>query len=140
MSYRSQKLTLFASAAETASATGAGVVFREAFSTALVTLNVTSAAAASGDTLDVYIDSSADGGATWFNVGHFTQVLGNGGAKTFVMALGASAPGTSSVASSATNLAAGATLQYGIGDRLRKRSVIAGSTPNFTYSVVAFLK
>lgn len=47
-------------------------------------LDVTAAAAAVGDTLDVKIQTTLDGsGATWVDVVHFTQVLGNGGAKRF---------------------------------------------------------
>jgi hypothetical protein len=45
-------------------------------------LNVTSAAAAAGDLLDVYIDTLF-GAATWINIARFTRVLGNGGAKAY---------------------------------------------------------
>jgi hypothetical protein len=40
-------------------------------------LNITDADSAAGDTLDVYVDTLF-GTATWINVAHFTQVLGNG--------------------------------------------------------------
>src|SRR5579884_1843729 len=48
-------------------------------------LDITSANAAVGDTLDVKIQTMLDGphGATWTDVIHFTQALGNGGAKRF---------------------------------------------------------
>lgn len=46
-------------------------------------LNVTAAATEAGDTLDVYVQSSVDDGTTWNDFVHFTQVLGNGGAKKF---------------------------------------------------------
>lgn len=47
---------------------------------------LTAAATEAGDTLDVFIDLSLDL-VTWFNGIHFTQMLGNGGAKTFVAQL-----------------------------------------------------
>jgi hypothetical protein len=53
---------------------------------ALFVLNVTAAAAAvAGDTLDVWVQHSWDDGATRSSTtsSHFTQVLGNGGAKRF---------------------------------------------------------
>ena len=121
--------------------TGTGVVFKQAWKTALVVLSVTAAATAVGDTFDVYIDTSPDGGTTWLNVGHFTQVLGNGGAKTFTMALSADNPGTSSVTNVTSDCAAGVTRQFGICDRLRYRSVVASaSAPSFTFGIKAFLK
>src|SRR5689334_7803739 len=69
------------------------------FRQALLLLDVTAAAAASGDTLDVYIDTSPDGGVTWVNVVHFTQILGNGGAKKYWAVLDpGGAPGTAVIA------------------------------------------
>lgn len=140
MSKTGQPLTLF-SGTETASATQSAVTFKQAWRTAQIVLAVTAAATAVGDTLDVYIDTSPDGGTTWINIGHFTQVLGNGGAKSFVMALGPDNPGASAVTATTSDASAGATRQYGINDRLRSRSVIVSSSaPSFTYSVKAYLK
>lgn len=139
---RTQIITLAAAGTVHAAATtvtGTGVVFREAYREAMVTLTVSAAATGAGDTLDVFIDTSVDGGTTWLNVGHFTQVLGNGGAKTFVMSLRADNPGASAVADVTSNAAAGATRQFGIGDRLRYRSTVANSG-NFTFGIQAFLK
>lgn len=44
-------------------------------------LNVTVAATGAGDTLDVYVQHSIDDGTNFDDFIHFTQVLGNGGAK-----------------------------------------------------------
>lgn len=144
MAARSQIITLAAAGTVHAGAStvnGTGVVFREAFREAMIVLDVTAAAAASGDTLDVYIDTSPDGGTSWINVGHFTQVLGNGGAKKFVMALRADNPGASAVTDVTSNASAGVTRQYGITDRLRYRSIVASaSAPSFTFGITAFLK
>lgn len=46
-------------------------------------LNVTAAGVGVGDTLDVFLQSAIDG-VTWDDFAHFTQVLGNGGAKKFI--------------------------------------------------------
>lgn len=144
MSKTSEILTIAAAGTIHAAATtvnGTGVVFKQAWNKALVILDVTAAATASGDTLDIYIDTSPDGGVTWINVGHFTQVLGNGGAKKFVMALGADNPGATAVTDVTSSAAAGATRQYGICDRLRYRSIVASAdTPSFTFGIKAFLK
>lgn len=108
-----------------------------------VTLDVTAAATDATDTLDVYIDTSFDGGATFINIGHFTQVLGNGGAKKFVMSFLAAPVASSNLAVFSTDQTAGNALQIGFGDRIRVRSVVVdASTQNasFTYSVKAFLK
>jgi len=43
-------------------------------------LNCSAQAKDSGDTLDVYVQTSLDGGTTWVDVVHFTQILGNVGA------------------------------------------------------------
>lgn len=51
---------------------------------AVFLLNVTAAATEVTDTLDVYIQQSADGGTTWDDFIHFTQVLGTGGAKKYI--------------------------------------------------------
>lgn len=40
-------------------------------------LNVTVAEKEAGDKLDVYVQMSLDGGATYVDVQHFTQILGN---------------------------------------------------------------
>lgn len=47
-------------------------------------LDVTAAGSAADDTLDVFMQSSMDGGVSWDDLVHFTQVLGNGGPKQFL--------------------------------------------------------
>jgi hypothetical protein len=56
------------------------------------------------------------------------------------MALNPNNAGASAVVDVTADAAAGVTRQYGICDRLRSRSVIAGGTASFTYAVIAFLK
>jgi hypothetical protein len=143
---KTQILTLRASEEQSVgTVTGAGVRYddqggsRIIYREALVMLNVLEAATAVGDTLDVYIDTSPDGGNTWINIGHFAQILGNGGAKKQVMALKSDNPGATAVADVTSDAAAGATRQFGIGDRLRYRGVCSTSGV-FTYAVTAMVK
>jgi len=71
---------LTASTTETATANGAALGVVSGASALLFILDVTAAATDVDDTLDVTIESSWDGGTTFFDVASFTQVLGNGGA------------------------------------------------------------
>lgn len=121
--------------------TGTAVKFNRVYTEMVVVLDVTAAATAAGDTLDVYIDTSFDGGTTWVNIGHFTQVLGNGGAKKFVMAFKAAPIAASNSVDAEADQAAAAALQIGFGDRVRYRGVtVQTDTVAFTYSVTAHLK
>ena len=76
-------LELLASAARASS--GTSVLTKppspERLAGGIFLLNVTVAATDAGDTLDVYIQQSIDEGTTYDDFIHFTQVLGNGGAK-----------------------------------------------------------
>jgi len=75
---------ILASAARTASGVSQLPGLFDDILAGLFLLTVSAAATEAGDTLDVYIQSSADGGTTWNDFIHFTQVLGNGGAKKFL--------------------------------------------------------
>lgn len=134
--------------ASSATATGAQSVSESSvelgarFTEFVALLDVTAAATDSGDTLDVYIDTSFDGGTTWVNIGHFTQVLGNGGAKKYMMSFKANPIAASNSIPVGTDQSAGAALQIGFGSKLRARyvQVDANSNGGFTFSVKAFLK
>jgi len=80
-------LTLLASAARTTSDNSGSLssVFKhpELVERLSLFLDVTAAATDVGDTLDVYLQTTHDG-TVWDDVAHFTQVLGNGGAKQFI--------------------------------------------------------
>lgn len=144
MSVLQKIATLRASAAQAAAGTvtGTAVVLDQKFNELVAQLTVSAAATDVGDTLDVYIDTSFDGGTTYVNLGHFTQVLGNGGAKTFVLAIKNDNPGATAVYDVSADAAAGATRQIGFGDHLRYRGVMVDGNANgsFTYEVKAFLK
>ncbi len=122
---------------------GTGYALDAIYKELMVQLDVTAAATDVGDTFDVYIDMALDGGTKWHNILHFTQVLGNGGAKTFVGVIKNDNPGATAVFATGSDAAAGATRQIGFGGNLRYRTVLvdAGTqNASFTYSLKAFLK
>jgi hypothetical protein len=136
--------TLRASAAQATAGTvtGTAIALQQAFKEMSVQLIVSAAGTDAADTLDAYIDTSFDGGTTWVNVGHFTQVLGNGGAKTFVMSFCNANPGATAVVNVTSDASAGATRQIGFGSQIRYRGVMVDADANgsFTYELKAFLK
>lgn len=121
---------------------GLGYKLQDLYHELVVVLDVTAAATEVGDTLDVYIDTSFDGGVSFVNIGHFTQVVGNGGAKKFIMSFKANPITASNSVAFGTDQAASAALQIGFGDRLRYRAVTVDANANasFTYSIKAQAK
>lgn len=114
------------------------------FEDAIIQLKVTTAATEAGDTLDVFVDTSFDRGATWVNVIHFPTVLGNGGAKTYLADL---APGASTGATTidaTADAAAGAVRPGLLGDRIRVRDtavdVATLANMGFTYGVIGYFQ
>lgn len=122
--------------------TNHGIVLGDNYKQLIAVLDLTAAATDVGDTLDVYLDTSFDGGASFVNIGHFTQMLGNGGAKKFVMAFKAAPIAASNCVSFTADQSASAALQIGFGDRFRYRAttVDADADASFTYSLKLFLK
>ena len=102
-------------------------------------LSVTAAATEVTDTLDVYVDWSFDD-ATYYNGGHFTQCLGNGGAKKYFMVFDPSNPGTSVI--DVTSDAANSTVRPALfGAYVRARWVEVdpgGGASSFTFSVIGY--
>lgn len=123
---------------------GAGLItFAENVSEVVVQLLVSAAASEVSDTLDVYVDVSYDGGTEFLNIGHFTQVLGNGGAKKFAMGFAANPLATANCVPIGTEQAAGNALQFPLGSVLRYRSVVVdagGVAAGFTHAITAFVK
>jgi hypothetical protein len=104
---------------------------------AVFELSITAAAAAAGDTLNVYVQHSVDGGATWDDFVSFTQALGNGGPQRFIAQWTRDVvPNNPLHAGSDGALAAGVN-QGAIGSDWRAKWVIAGSTPSFTFELWA---
>lgn len=128
-------LVLQASAAQTATGTGAAVVL-DGFEAIVFQLDVTAAATDAGDTLDVYVQTTIDG-TNWLDAVHFTQVLGNGSAKRYISKLSASLALTEYETGTALGAAA---VRHIFGDQWRVRWAITDAgTPNvsFTFSVKA---
>ncbi len=80
-----ENVELLASAARTTDSAITGSTFRlpKETSAVICVLDVTAAATAVGDLLDVHIESQIDG-TNWVDICSFTQVLGDGGAKRHV--------------------------------------------------------
>lgn len=135
-----EAITLLASAARTATSTGEAavnvqdIVPRPARGMVFC-LDVTAAATDAGDLLDVYVQAKI--GDNWVDVVHFTQVLGNGGAKRYYSGIAAGA----AVTEFENAAALGAAASRGIlGKELRVRYTVtdAGAdNASWTFSVTA---
>lgn len=132
-----KEVVLLASAARAANENGDAVYGYAWARHWVIELNVTAAGTLVGDTLDVYIDFSLDGSA-WYNAAHFTQVLGNGGAKRELAVLDTTNPGTSVIDATA-DASAGDQRPAVVGSIIRARTVNVdgGGTHSFTFSVLA---
>lgn len=130
--------TLLASAArtDTAGTNGDAVRLPDAPNGYAFVLDVTAAATATGDTLDVQVQTLIDG-TNWVPVCSFTQVLGDGGAKRHVGKI--SSNGAQTMFEASASLAAGS-IRNLCGDAYRVRWVIVDATTDnasFTFSVTA---
>jgi hypothetical protein len=139
-------LTLLASAVHTeeANAAGASVEVGD-IDKALVVLDVTASATDAGDTLDVYVDVSWDGGTSWFNAIHFAQQAGNGAAKKELAVLSSEVNATDpdAVLAITGDAAAGVIRQPLLGPLMRVRSTVVrltGTDESHTFSVKAYVK
>ncbi len=133
--------TIQASAAQTATGTGSAAKSSGEWFAAVWQLDVTAAATAAGDTLDVYVQTTVDG-TNWFDIVHFPQMLGNGGAKRYIMMTNAYVGELSGDVFFDPSAALPANqVQNIFGDQYRVRWVIASSSaPSFTFSVKANFK
>ena len=127
--------TLRASAASTATGTSDAVFMPDAPNAYVFVLDVSAAATEVDDTLDVTVQTMIDG-TNWIDVVHFTQVLGNGGAKRYIAKI--SAESSQTMFENATALAAGA-IRNIVGNKWRCSWVQVdpgGGADSFTFSVV----
>lgn len=123
--------------------TNQGLEVSGEYKEAVFTLDVTAAATDAGDTLDVYLDTSFDNGATFVNIGHFTQLAGNGGAKRYIMAFKSAPIAASNSVLATSDQAAAAALQIGFGTRFRYRATEANASTadsSYTFSLKGFFK
>lgn len=133
--------TLLASAARTASGTAVlDIPFLTLIKRAIFQLLVTAAATDAGDLLDVYIQHSTDEGTTYDDFVHFTQVLGNGGAKKFIAQWSRDVIPDSEIHTVADAALAAGVIQGPVGGTWRIKWVIveAGTVnASFTFSLTA---
>lgn len=109
-----------------------------AYGSIMVVLKVTAGATAAGDTLDVYVDTTADGGTTWINAIHFPQVLGNAAVKTFAATVARGGGQVATTTDVTTDAAAGTVRPNLLGDMLRVRyTTVQASAVSFTFGVTA---
>lgn len=135
----SDLVTVLASTVATAQGTGSTAVpIYGIKSDVQFSLICTAAATAAGDKIDVYVQALVAGtpaSGTWVDVVHFTQLLGNGGAKNIIAHINAGQAEAMFDTSSA--LSAGS-IRNIIGDFWRVRwDITTASAPSFTFSVVA---
>jgi len=138
-----REITLASSTARTPTATdNGGTIAVDAWEKALLYCVFTAKATDVGDTCDVYVDVSPDGGTTWLNAVHFTQALGNGtDAASEYAVLYANTPGTSIIVATA-DAASTAVRPTLFGNALRARWTIVNTgtaDASFTFGVKAFL-
>jgi hypothetical protein len=138
-----ETLALAALAARTSGANGTTFSGLGSWSRALVLLAVSDASLhEAGDTLDVYVDCSPDGGTTWINAIHFTQRAGDAtGAKKEWAVLATAAP-AATVTDVSSDAASAAVRAYVLGNAMRARWAIADSgdgDSSHTFSVTAYL-
>jgi hypothetical protein len=134
-----EAITLFASAARGASAGTNGTAVEVLGERLVYTwiLSVTAAATEITDTLDVYIDTLF-GTATWINVAHFTQCLGNGGAKSYFTV---TVPTNMTTTDAVTTDCAAGVARGVVGSQFRGRYVEVdggGVASSFTFSLVGY--
>lgn len=139
-----RQITLLASAAHTPTAGANGdTIAVDPWEKAFIYCAFTNKATDNGDTCDVYVDVSPDGGTTWLNAVHFTQAVGDGtDASSEYAVLYANTPGTSAIAAT-SDAASGAVRPTLFGNALRGRYVVVNTgtaDASFTFSVKAFLQ
>jgi hypothetical protein len=130
--------TALASAARTASGVGSITTDFSNAKSAQFWLEVTAAAAAATDLLNVYIQSSIDGGTLWDDFVHFTQVLGNGGAVKHLASWVRDVTPESEMHIQQDAAMAAGVLQGPVGPMWRVKYVIfddGGAHQTFTFSV-----
>ncbi len=97
--------------------------------------DVSAAATDTADTLNIKVQTKVDG-TNWVDVIHFTEILGDGGAKRFVAKLLAN---TAETLFADAVLAAGTTVRHLLGDewRINYVQVDADADSSFTWKVTA---
>lgn len=132
--------TIKASAVQAGAGTvlGSAIALNPAITSGRFVLDVTVAQTLVGDTLDVFVQTSSDGGVTYDDFVHFTQVLGNGGVKTFIAQWSRDIAPTAALHARQDGVLAAGVSQGPLGSFIRAKAVTVG-TGSFTFAVTADL-
>lgn len=135
-----KKFRLFTLAGTTAT-TGVSTQFLPEFDFGSVTFRLdTDNVSGTSPALDVYLQTSPDGGATWYDSVHFAQVTAALAAGSELWATVASAEPTKYHGAAATKSIAASAVGIPLLDRqVRLAWTIAGTSPTFDIIVDAFL-
>jgi len=136
---RGHKQTLVASAARNASGDSGSLVLDLVPAAIKYFINVT-AASGTNPTLDMYIQTSFDGGSTWHDMVHASQFTGTSqlaydwaNLSAIPQDIGGNFGGDAALSANQSN---GGPLVPGA---MRVKWVIAGTTPSFTFTVTAVM-
>jgi len=138
--------TLLASATRTtavANEGGTAVANLAGAKRAVILLDLTAAAGAAGDTLDVYVDVLAPDGVTWLNAAHFPQIAGNAAAIKHYAVLSLAAAPAATTFNVTADCAVGVTKPYLWGSQMRARHTLVDAGAHgqsVTFSVTAILQ
>lgn len=129
-----ENIVLLPAATRSTTGTGSAIVL-DGFEAFVLQCELTAAATDVGDTLDVFVQTTVDG-TTWLDAVHFTQMLGNGGAKRYVSKISAAL--AQAEYETGTSLSAAA-VRHIFGSQWRVRWTITDANANgsFTFSVTA---
>lgn len=127
--------TFLAAAARTASGVGSSISLPKNLKALLFLLKVTNADTDAGDTLNIYIQESLDGGTTWNDRVSFTQVIGTDSASAIKAAINCEvAPETELGAQADASLAAGSVLQGPVAPLIRPKWIIVDGDGDATFT------
>ncbi len=129
-----------ADAADVVAATWTGTWY---YRSATFEYHLTAAATEAGDTLDLFIDTSLDGGTNWINIVHFAQSTGTSEPDRAVATIAPEASVMTAPVDVAADAAAGA-VRHILGDRVRVRYTMVQAATNdnetFTLAVRALFR
>jgi hypothetical protein len=134
-------ISILPSSTISSSATSTPITGLQSFQNAFLEVSVTGVPVGGTPTLDVYLQSSPDGGTTWRDFAHTSQIT-TSNVNQFVQLSGMTAGATTGLAASDAALAANTVVQGPWGDRLRAKWVFVagGSSGSYTVAISGVVK
>lgn len=130
--------TWISSAAVTAAGTSSTVTLPRDTKSVIVQLDVTAAATEVGDILAMWLQGTVDG-TNFYDLGRFADVLGNGGAKRYLMVISREyTPESELITPTDATMTASTVNQGPFPDKLRMKYTVTdagGDNASFTFSV-----